>query len=128
MWSSSCLSPIWLVQTTLALCGKVFWHYIWLLSYSCCPNVGGVPMNRCYEGVIGPHGYKGVQNRYETIIFGDFHGDLDVGINRVHVLEELVTMFSLLDDKSVIHILKIEPGWMWADWWLWLQTLPWTDL
>ena len=66
--------------------------------------VVGVPINRCYDGVVGFWVNKGVQEMYGTIVSGSFCGELDVRINslRVDVLEELVTMFSLLDDKSVI--------------------------
>ena len=43
---------------------------------------------------------------------GIFCGELDVGVNRADVLEEMVTMFRLLDDEGVIRIPKPEPGWM----------------
>ena len=72
--------------------------------------VGGFPVYGSYKGIIQSWGNKAVQERYGAIIFGIFHGKLDVGVYRVDVLEELVTIYHLLDDKGVIHISKPRPG------------------
>ena len=77
-------------------------------------HVDGFPVNKCFEGVIEYWGKKGVQERYGTIIFWIFHAELDVRINGVDLLEVLVNMFSLLDDRSVIHVHKPESGWIWG--------------
>ena len=38
-----------------------------------------------------------------------FHGKLDVKVNGIDVFQELITVVSLLDVKSVIHIPKPKP-------------------
>ena len=38
---------------------------------------------------------------------------LDVRVNGIDVLEEMIALFSLCDDKGVIHISKSKPGWIW---------------
>ena len=53
------------------------------------------------EGVVGSWGDKGVQERYGTIFFGVFYSELDVWVWGVDVLEELWTMFCLLDYNGV---------------------------
>ena len=45
-------------------------------------------------------------------MFGIFHGELHMGVYGINVLEELVAMFGLLDNKGVIHISKLKPGWI----------------
>ena len=52
---------------------------------------------------------------YGTIVFGLLYGELDMGVNRVDMLEKLVTMSSLLDNKGVIHVAKPESGWIGAE-------------
>ena len=45
----------------------------------------------------------------------DFHCKPEMRIYGIDVLEELVTVFSLLDDEGVFHVLKPEPGWIGAE-------------
>ena len=42
--------------------------------------------------------------RYGTILLGVLSSKLDVWVQEVDVLEELMTVFCLLDDNGVIHI------------------------
>ena len=83
-----------------------------VVSMEVLVHVGEFPINRCYKCVVRSWGNKDVPERYGTIVFGIFLAELDVGVNRVGVLEELVTMFTLLDDEGVIHIPKPESGCM----------------
>ena len=64
----------------------------WFSTYWCCGSV------------VGSSGDKGVQERYGTIFFGVSCGELDVWVQGVDVLEELRTMFCLLDDKGFTQI------------------------
>ena len=68
--------------------------------------VSGFPVYKDCEGIVGSQGNKGVWVSYETIILWIFYSKLDVWVNKVDILEELVTMSSLLDAKGVIHIPK----------------------
>ena len=55
--------------------------------------------------------FLGFQVGYGTIFFWIFHSELYAGVYRFEVLEELVAMFCLLDNKGIIHIPKPKPGW-----------------
>ena len=47
-----------------------------------------------------------------AIVLWIIHGILDVNVSGINVLQELITMLSLLDDKGVIHIPKPKPRWI----------------
>ena len=57
-----------------------------------------------YPSFLTNGGNKGIQERSGSILTEVFHYELDVWILRIDVLEELVTMFCLLDDESVIYV------------------------
>ena len=52
------------------------------------------------------------QGGNRAIVLGILHGELDLRVTGIDVLEELIAMFNLLDDKDVIHIPKSKPGWI----------------
>ena len=70
----------------------------------------GFPIYRCYEGIVGSQANKDTQERYGTIIFGIFYFVVYVGVNRADVLDDLTTVFTLLDDKCVIQYLSQSLG------------------
>ena len=74
--------------------------------------MGGFAMHRSCKCIIWSHGNKSFQEGKRTIVLWVSHGKLNVRVNGINVLEELITMFSLLDDKGVIHIRKPKPGWI----------------
>ena len=57
-----------------------------------------------YTDVFRSLGNKGIQEGYGTIFLGVFHGELDVWVLGVDMLEELMNMLCLLDDKYINYI------------------------
>ena len=76
-------------------------------------SVGWFPVHGCYKDIVGSLGNKGVQEGYGPIGFLGFSVVNCIwGVYGVDVLEELVPMFCLLDDKDAKHVPKPKPGWI----------------
>ena len=55
---------------------------------------------------------SGVQERDGAIVLVIFHGELEMWVNGINVMEELLAMFYLLDDTGVIFIPESKRGWI----------------
>ena len=73
--------------------------------------MGGFSVYRGCKGIVWSWPNYSVQEGNGTIVHGIFYGKLDMRVTGINVLEELTTLFSLLDDKGVNHISKPKPEW-----------------
>ena len=86
--------------------------------------MGGYAINCSCKGGVGTQGHSGVKKGYGTIFLGVLNGKLDMGVLRVDVLEELMTVFCLLDYKGVMHKPDPQVGKRGLNVWSLLETPP----